>query len=111
MPLGEIAALANAGTLCAFTAVAVSVLALRRSHADLTRPFRTPLAWLVAPLTVIGCLYLFFSLPPITRWNFLAWNALGIVVYLVWARHDRHVTPVADGSADVTEDSGAGPHG
>ena len=111
LPLGEIAALANAGTLCAFTAVAISVLALRRSHADLTRPFRTPLAWLVAPLTVVGCLYLFFSLPPVTRWNFLAWNVLGIVVYLVWARHDRHVTPAADVPLEVTEDSGAGPHG
>ncbi|MNT97129.1 hypothetical protein D3C72_2393820 [compost metagenome] len=45
------------------------------------------MVWLVAPSTVIGCLYLFFSLPPVTRWSFLAWNVLGIVVYVLWARH------------------------
>lgn len=89
LPLGEIAALANAGTLCAFTAVAIAVLALRRSHPDLPRSFRTPLAWLVAPATVVGCAYLFFSLPDVTRWNFLAWNVLGVIVYLVWARHGK----------------------
>jgi APA family basic amino acid/polyamine antiporter len=101
LPLGEIAALANAGTLCAFTAVAISVLALRRTHPDLARSFRTPAAWLVAPLTVIGCAYLFFSLPDVTRWNFLAWNVLGVIVYAVWARHDREEPPapgIAEGS-------------
>jgi APA family basic amino acid/polyamine antiporter len=86
LPLGEIAALANAGTLAAFSAVAIAVLALRRSDPDRPRPFRTPLAWLVAPVAVIGCLYLFISLPAITRWNFLAWNVLGVVVYAVTAR-------------------------
>jgi APA family basic amino acid/polyamine antiporter len=89
LPLGDIAALANAGTLCAFTAVAIAVLALRRSHPALPRSFRTPLAWLVAPVTVIGCAYLFFSLPPVTRWNFLAWNVLGVIVYILWARHGK----------------------
>jgi APA family basic amino acid/polyamine antiporter len=97
LPLGEIAALANAGTLCAFTAVAIAVLALRRSHPDLRRSFRTPLAWLVAPVTVVGCAYLFFSLPGVTRWNFLAWNVLGVIVYLVWARHGKGHDEVAQG--------------
>lgn len=96
LPLEEIAALANAGTLCAFTAVAIAVLALRRSDPARPRPFRTPLAWLVAPVTVAGCAYLFFSLPAVTRWNFLAWNTLGVILYVLWAgRNSRRTAEAA----------------
>ncbi|WP_436430584.1 amino acid permease, partial [Enterococcus faecium] len=49
-PLDVIASLANAGTLCAFVAVAACVLVLRRREPDARRPFRTPLAWVVAPV-------------------------------------------------------------
>ena len=85
-PLDAIAALANAGTLCAFSAVAVSVLVLRRREPGRARPFRTPLAWVVAPAAVAGCLYLFFSLQAVTQLAFLGWNAVGLAVYLAYAR-------------------------
>jgi APA family basic amino acid/polyamine antiporter len=86
LPLGQIAALANAGTLCAFIAVAVCMMVLRRREPDRKRVFRTPVWWLVGPLGVVGCLYLFTSLPSITIMLFFAWNALGIVLYLLFAR-------------------------
>ena len=86
LPLGQIAALANAGTLCAFIAVAVCMMVLRRREPDRKRVFRTPVWWLVGPLGVIGCLYLFTSLPSITIMLFFAWNALGSVLYLLFAR-------------------------
>ena len=45
IPLDELAALANAGTLTAFIAVTVCMLILRRRAPDAPRRFRTPAAW------------------------------------------------------------------
>jgi APA family basic amino acid/polyamine antiporter len=84
LTLGEIASLANAGTLAAFIAVAISVMVLRRSAPSVERPFRTPLVWIVAPLAIIGCLYLFSSLNIGTIERFFMWMAIGIPVYLLW---------------------------
>ena len=84
--LDEIAALANAGTLVAFIAVAVCLLVLRRRDPQRPRVFRTPMAWLVGPLAIFGCLYLFWSLPHRTQLWFLAWNAVGVVVYVLYSR-------------------------
>ena len=50
------------------------------------RPFRTPAAWLVAPAAILGCCYLFISLPSETQLWFLVWNAIGLAVYLLYAR-------------------------
>ncbi|SHF08002.1 amino acid/polyamine/organocation transporter, APC superfamily (TC 2.A.3) [Thermomonas hydrothermalis] len=86
--LDEIAALANAGTLIAFTAVAVCLLVLRVRDPQRPRVFRTPLAWLVGPLAIVGCLYLFYSLPQRTQLWCLLWNGIGLLVYLLYAR--RH---------------------
>ncbi len=82
--LDEIAALANAGTLAAFIAVAVCLLVLRVRDPDRPRVFRTPLAWVVGPLAIGGCAYLFWSLPQTTQLWFLAWNAVGVLVYLAY---------------------------
>lgn len=84
--LDEIAALANAGTLIAFVAVAACLLVLRRREPDRPRVFRTPLAWVVGPLAIVGCAYLFWSLPTRTQLWCLLWNALGLVVYLLYSR-------------------------
>ncbi|MCR5874151.1 amino acid permease [Phenylobacterium sp. J426] len=85
-PLGEIAALANAGTLVAFIATAACMMILRRREPNAPRPFRTPLWPLVGVLAIVGCVWLFTSLPLSTMRNFLIWNAAGVVVYLVYAR-------------------------
>ncbi|HEY5757609.1 MAG TPA: amino acid permease [Steroidobacter sp.] len=86
MPLQRIAEVANAGTLVAFIAVAVCMLVLRNKAPNAPRPFRTPAATLVAWAAIAGCAYLFVSLPGVTKLTFLIWNALGIVVYFVYAR-------------------------
>jgi APA family basic amino acid/polyamine antiporter len=85
-PLDVIASLANAGTLCAFIAVAACVLVSRRRDPDARRPFRTPLAIVVAPLAIAGCLYLFTSLQVRTQVAFFGWNAFGLLVYFLYAR-------------------------
>jgi APA family basic amino acid/polyamine antiporter len=86
VPLDVIASLANAGTLCAFIAVAVCVLVSRRRDPGVKRPFRTPLVWLVAPIAILGCLYLFTSLQSITQISFFIWNGIGLAIYFLYAR-------------------------
>jgi APA family basic amino acid/polyamine antiporter len=83
-PLAEIAALANAGTLAAFTAVSLCILVMRRREPDAPRTFSTPLPWVVGPLAIVGCLYLFISLPQRTQHYFLVWNVLGLIIYLAY---------------------------
>jgi basic amino acid/polyamine antiporter, APA family len=87
LTLGEIASLANAGTLAAFIAVAIAVMVLRRREPGRERPFRAPLAWIVAPATILGCLYLFVSLSDATKTYFAIWMAIGVPVYLLWGAH------------------------
>jgi basic amino acid/polyamine antiporter, APA family len=43
--------------------------------------------WLVGPGAVLGCLYLFASLPTKTLLWCLIWNAIGILIYAVYGRH------------------------
>ncbi|MDR3508673.1 MAG: amino acid permease [Caulobacteraceae bacterium] len=86
LTLKEIAEVANAGTLCAFIAVAVSMMVLRMREPNRPRVFKAPVWWLVGPLAIGGCLYLFSSLPTMTIIRFFAWNAIGLVIYLVFAR-------------------------
>ena len=87
LTLGEIASLANAGTLAAFIAVAIAVMVLRRREPTRERPFRTPAAWIVAPLAIVGCVYLFSSLNSGTIERFFIWMAIGVPVYLLWGAH------------------------
>lgn len=86
IPLGELAALANAGTLAAFTAVSVCMLIMRRRAPEAKRGFHTPMPWLVGGIAVLGCIYLFFSLPQKTQLWFFVWNVAGLGVYFLYAR-------------------------
>ncbi len=86
LPLAEIAALANAGTLAAFVAVCACMLVMRRRAPDTIRTFRAPAATVVGTIGILGCLYLFFSLPSKTQLYFGLWNLLGLVIYFVYAR-------------------------
>lgn len=93
--LDEIAALANAGTLMAFTAVGVSLIVLRRTAPDVPRKFKTPAAWLVGAVAALGCIYLFFSLPSKTQYYFLIWNIIGIVFYFCYGYHKSNMAKKA----------------
>jgi APA family basic amino acid/polyamine antiporter len=90
-PLKDIAAVANAGTLCAFVAVTLCMLALRVREPTLPRGFRAPLPWLIGPFAIAGCLYLFVSLEARTRTYFFIWNAVGIVVYFLYSVRNSHL--------------------
>lgn len=91
IPLGELAALANAGTLAAFTAVAVCMLIMRVRAPDALRTFRAPMPWVIGLGAIVGCIYLFFSLPMQTQLWFLVWNVAGLGVYFLYARRNAVV--------------------
>jgi len=99
-PLDEIVALANAGTLVAFSAVALCMLIMRRRAPEAPRGFRTPLAWVVGPIAIVGCLYLLASLPQKTQFWFLIWNLAGVAFYLAYGRRHSLAGRAAGESAD-----------
>ena len=84
VPLADLAALANAGTLTAFVFVAVCMLVLRRRSPDAPRTFRTPAAWPVGIVAILGCLYLFYSLPVRTQIWFLGAHVVGFALYFLY---------------------------
>nr|WP_303683961.1 amino acid permease [Brevundimonas naejangsanensis] len=88
IPLGDLAALANAGTLAAFASVGLCLIVLRRREPSRPRVFRAPVWWLVGPIAIAGCIYLFFSLPASTHINFVIWNVIGVAVYLLYSRRN-----------------------
>ena len=84
IPLASIAALANAGTLAAFIAVCSAMLVLRRREPDTERKFKAPLPWVVGLVGILGCLYLFISLPNRTQIFFISAQVIGLVLYAIY---------------------------
>jgi APA family basic amino acid/polyamine antiporter len=82
--VAEIAELSNTGTLFAFVAVSLAVVVLRRTQPERPRPFRCPAVNIVGPLAILGCLYLFISLPGLAQARFWVWTALGVIVYYLY---------------------------
>ena len=83
-PVGKLADTSNAGTLLAFAMVAIGVMILRRRQPDRPRPFRTPLAWIVCPLAVLGCAVLFVNLSIVAKSVFVVWALIGLVIYRLY---------------------------
>jgi APA family basic amino acid/polyamine antiporter len=93
LPLRDIAALANAGTLIAFIAVAVCMIVLRTKQPQHPRIFGAAMTWIIGVLAIIGCIFLFVGLPHVTKLGSLLWNAVGLVIYLLWARRRSLLEP------------------
>ncbi len=92
IPLAELAALANAGTLTAFSAVAVCMLVMRVRAPDTPRLFRTPFAWPVGIIAIGGCAYLIYSLPQQTQIWFVGAHVVGLVLYLLYGKQRSVLT-------------------
>ncbi len=100
-PVGQLANISNSGTLFAFAAVSIAVLLLRRTDPSRHRPFRTPLIWITAPLSIAGCGYLLYNLDVKSQVLFAVWAILGLAVYFLYSRSRSHV---GKGIIDVHED-------
>jgi len=92
VPLNDLVALANAGTLTAFIAVCAAMLTMRRRDPEAKRLFRTPFPWVTGLIGILGCAYLFYSLPRTTQIWFVAWNSAGLIIYFLFASHSADRT-------------------
>ncbi|MDR3382017.1 amino acid permease [Cupriavidus basilensis] len=88
VPLNVLAELINIGTLSAFTLISVAVLVLRKTRPDLPRAFRCPGVPVVPLLSVGFCLFLMAHLQALTWVAFLAWLAIGLAIYFLYARRN-----------------------
>ena len=90
-PVGQLADIANAGTLYAFAMVALALLVLRKTRPDVHRPFKLKGAWVIAPLAIAGCVFLFLNLPSDAMIVLPVWSAIGVVIYLAYGRRSSHL--------------------
>jgi APA family basic amino acid/polyamine antiporter len=82
--------LTNIGTLFAFALVCAGVLVLRVKEPNRPRAFRVPMAWLVAPLGILACLFVMAGLPRQAWERFGIWLVLGAIIYVAYGyRHSR----------------------
>jgi APA family basic amino acid/polyamine antiporter len=90
LPMIVVGELVSIGTLLAFMLVCVAVPILRVTNPEAPRSFRTPAAWVVAPLGAGACIWVMSNLPLDTWLRLLVWLALGFVIYFAYGyRHSR----------------------
>ena len=90
IPLDALAELVNIGTLAAFVLVCGGVIAMRYTKPDLKRPFETPGGIIVPILGMLSCGALIAFLPLMTHMRFLAWLAVGLLIYFGYGmRHSK----------------------
>ncbi len=101
VPLGQLLALVNLGTLSAFVLVCIGVLVLRRTQPDRPRSFRTPLVPAVPILGVVTSLFLMLLGSQIITWIFFAaWLAIGLAIYFLYGyRHSEERKAAAAANA------------
>jgi APA family basic amino acid/polyamine antiporter len=113
LPVGTLADYSNAGTLFAFAAVSLGVMILRKTDPNRARPFRTPALFIVAPLSIAGCVMLFLSLNVESKTLFAVWTVMGLVFYFLYGHRHSHVgrgiTEVPELSPDAPPSVGVGP--
>ncbi|MBB1178283.1 MAG: amino acid permease [Brevundimonas aurantiaca] len=107
-PVGQLADISNSGTLFAFFMVSIAVLILRKTDPNRKRPFKTPLVWIIAPLSAAGCAFLFWNLPHDAKMVLPIWGAVGLVIYFAYGFRKSHV---ARGLVEVPELSPDAPVG
>ena len=88
VPLSVLDEMTSVGTLLAFVLVSAGVWVLRRTHPDLSRPFRTPLVPLVPILSILFSGTLIIGLSPMTQLRLVVWLVIGLVIYFSYGR--RH---------------------
>ncbi|MBS1960508.1 MAG: amino acid permease [Bdellovibrionales bacterium] len=90
MPMTLVGELVSIGTLLAFVLVCIGVVILRKTHPDIPRPFKAPMANLVGPLGAIACLWVMSGLPVDTWIRLIVWLIIGFVIYFTYGiKHSK----------------------
>jgi APA family basic amino acid/polyamine antiporter len=87
LPLETLSNLSSIGTLFAFIVVAIGALVLRFTEPNLKRSFKCPAIYIVAPLAVLCCGYLIYTLLLKNGLWFLLWSVLGLTIYFGYGYH------------------------
>jgi APA family basic amino acid/polyamine antiporter len=80
-PLKTLSHITSLGTLFSFIVVACGVIILRIKDPSRKRSFKCPAVYITAPLAILGCGYLVYTLLVENGLYFAAWTALGLVIY------------------------------
>ena len=109
LPVGQLADYSNSGTLFAFAAVSAGVMILRFTDKNRVRPFRTPALFVVAPLSIIGCIVLFVSLDGKSQGLFITWTVIGLIFYFCYGFWRSNVRRGVDEAEPLVEGPGGVP--
>ena len=109
LPVGQLADYSNSGTLFAFAAVSLGVMILRFTDPNRVRPFRTPLLFIVAPASIIGCAVLFMSLDGKSKGLFISWTVIGLIFYFCYGFWKSNVRRGVEVDEPLVEGPGGGP--
>ena len=85
-PIGLLGQLVSIGTLLAFVIVCASIIVLRRTRPDISRPFRTPMVPLVPILGILVCFGMMAFLPKDTWIRLFVWMIIGFVIYFTYGK-------------------------
>jgi APA family basic amino acid/polyamine antiporter len=91
IPLNVLDEMTSVGTLLAFVLVSAGVLVMRKTHPDVTRPFKTPWVPVVPILSIIFSGTLIVSLSYWTQLRLLVWLVIGLVIYFTYGRKHSKV--------------------
>src|SRR3546814_10396540 len=86
--------------------VSIAVMMLRKADPHRHRPFRTPAVWIIAPLSIIGCVGLYFSLPLEAKLVLPVWGGIELVVNFLYGYRRCNTAP---GTTKVHEDDPEAP--
>ena len=100
LPPWTLVALASAPVLLVLSLACAGVILLRLRDPRLPRGFRTPVWWLTAPVGLLACLFLAYSLGKPTLLRLGLWLLLGVLLYFVYgywrSRHHPQRPPEQD---------------
>ena len=98
-PIATLTQLTSMGTLLAFVMVSLGILLLRRTHPNITRPFKTPgMPW-VPILGALICLAQMVGLPLTTWIRLVVWLAVGMAIYFLYGKRSAERLRTTAGGA------------
>jgi APA family basic amino acid/polyamine antiporter len=85
-PISVLGEMTSIGTLFAFVLVCAGIIIMRRTHAELPRPFRTPWVPFLPLLGIAFNLVNMFGLGWSNWIRLFVWMAIGLIVYFTYGR-------------------------